>query len=289
MSTNMNNERVTRLQEKAKDIRLLMLDMIQKAGGGHYGGSLSVVDILTTLYFDILNIDPKRPDWSERDRFILSKGHAAAAFVPVLAEVGFFEKELIYTFNKFGSPFGMHTDRLLMPGCEMTCGSLGHGLSVAGGMALAAKHKGEKYRVFTLIGDGENMEGSIWEAAMVSAQYKLDNLVCIVDRNYLIMDGKTEDVMALEPLAGKWQAFGWACRTIDGHNISALLEAFDNIPWETGKPNVLIASTIKGKGINFMEDDPLWHYGLLSETQYQETIANIKSKEKAHEVLFGYE
>jgi len=278
MKTEQQTERETRLQEQAREIRLLMLDMIQKTGGGHYGGSLSVIDILTVLYFDILKINPKRQDWPERDRFILSKGHAAAAWVPVLAEAGFFEKELIYTFNQFESPFGMHTDRLLMPGCEMTCGSLGHGLSVAGGMALAAKHKGEDFRVFSLIGDGENMEGSIWEAAMVSAQYKLDNLVCIVDRNYLIMDGDTEDVMALEPLAEKWQAFGWACRTIDGHNISVLLEAFEDIPWETGKPNVIIASTIKGKGIPFMEDDPLWHYGLLSEAQYKEAVAAIKNQ-----------
>jgi transketolase len=277
MSLEYQAERIARLQEKAKDIRLLMLDMIQKAGGGHYGGSLSVVEILITLYFDILKIDPKQPDWPRRDRFILSKGHAAAAWVPVLAEVGFFEKELIYTFNKFGSSFGMHTDRLLIPGCEMSCGSLGHGLSVAGGMALAAKHKGEKYRVFTLIGDGENMEGTIWEAAMVSAHYKLDNLVCIVDRNYLIMDGFTEDVMAIEPLADKWRAFGWACQTIDGHSIPALLNALESIPWEKGRPNVLIASTIKGKGIPLMEHDLLWHYGKLSDTQYKQAIAAINS------------
>jgi transketolase len=277
MSLEYQAERIARLQEKAKDIRLLMLDMIQKAGGGHYGGSLSVVEILITLYFDILKIDPKQPDWPRRDRFILSKGHAAAAWVPVLAEVGFFEKELIYTFNKFGSSFGMHTDRLLIPGCEMSCGSLGYGLSVAGGMALAAKHKGEKYRVFTLIGDGENMEGTIWEAAMVSAHYKLDNLVCIVDRNYLIMDGFTEDVMAIEPLADKWRAFGWACQTIDGHSIPALLNALESIPWEKGRPNVLIASTIKGKGIPLMEHDLLWHYGKLSDTQYKQAIAAINS------------
>ncbi len=277
MSLEYQAERIARLQEKAKDIRLLMLDMIQKAGGGHYGGSLSVVEILITLYFDILKIDPKQPDWPRRDRFILSKGHAAAAWVPVLAEIGFFEKELIYTFNKFGSSFGMHTDRLLIPGCEMSCGSLGHGLSVAGGMALAAKHKGEKYRVFTLIGDGENMEGTIWEAAMVSAHYKLDNLVCIVDRNYLIMDGFTEDVMAIEPLADKWRAFGWACQTIDGHSIPALLNALESIPWEKGRPNVLIASTIKGKGIPLMEHDLLWHYGKLSDTQYKQAIAAINS------------
>lgn len=277
MSLEYQAERIARLQEKAKDIRILMLEMIQKAGGGHYGGSLSVVDILTTLYFDILKIDPKRPDWPGRDRFILSKGHAAAAWVPVLAEVGFFEKELIYTFNNFGSSFGMHTDRLLIPGCEMSCGSLGHGLSVAGGMALAAKHKGEKYRVFTLIGDGENMEGTIWEAAMVSAHYKLDNLVCIVDRNYLIMDGFTEDVMAIEPLADKWRAFGWACQTVDGHSIPALLNALESVPWEKGRPNVLIASTIKGKGIPFMENDMLWHYGKLSDTQYEQAVAAINS------------
>lgn len=275
MNIDIKKYRIARLQKKAKDIRLLMLDMIQKTGGGHYGGSLSVVDILTVLYFDVLNIDPKRQDWPERDRFILSKGHAAAAWVPVLAEAGYFEKELIYTFNQFESPFGMHTDRLLMPGCEMTCGSLGHGLSVSGGMALAAKHKGENYCIYTLIGDGENMEGSIWEAAMVAAQYKLDNLTCIVDRNYFIMDGNTEDVMALEPLAGKWQAFGWACRTVDGHDIAALLDAFDEIPWEVGRPNVLIASTTKGKGIPYMEDDPLWHYGKLSQAQYDEAVAAI--------------
>ncbi|MBC7190181.1 transketolase [Candidatus Aerophobetes bacterium] len=267
---------MTELERKAKSIRRRIIEILAKAGGGHYGGSLSCVEILTCLYFDILNINPERPKWEERDRFILSKGHAAAAFVCVLAERGFFPSDLLDTFNKLDSPFGMHPDMNKIPGCDMSTGSLGHGLSVGVGMALAAKVDKKKFRVFVLLGDGECQEGSVWEGAMAAAHYKLDNLIAIVDRNRICMDGCTEEIMALGDLRKKWEAFGWKVREINGHNVEEILRALRSVPFEEGKPSVTIANTVKGKGVSFMENTHKWHYRAASEEETKRALGELE-------------
>jgi transketolase len=255
--------------------------MFHTAGGGHFGGCLSLVEIVTALYFDILRIDPNQPTWEKRDRFVLSKGHAAAAFAAVLAEAGFFRPEDLMTFNQYDSRYSTHTDRFKVSGCEVSCGSLGHGLSIAGGMALAAKMARKSHRVFCVIGDGENMEGMVWEAAMVAAHYELDNLICIVDRNFMMLDGHTEEIMRLEPLFEKWRAFGWSCKRCSGHDFTEIIPAMRSVPWERGKPSLLIANTIKGKGIPFIENETVWHYHDISEDDYHRAAQALSQGENA--------
>lgn len=272
-------EYVISLEKKAKKIRRLVLEIFNNAGGGHFGGCLSIVEILVALYFDILKINPENPSWEERDRFILSKGHAAATFITVLAEAGFISLEELSEFNQFNSNLSTHTDRFKIPGCEVSCGSLGHGLSIAGGMALAAKSTGKEHRVFCLIGDGENMEGMIWEGAMAAAHYKLDNLTCIVDRNYMMLDGPTEQIMRLEPLADKWRSFGWSCKQIDGHNFTEILHSLHTVPWKKDHPSVLIADTVKGKGVPFIENETVWHYRGITEDEYKRALAALSTEE----------
>ncbi len=255
------------LAKKANELRLISLEMIDKASGGHIGGSLSAMDIMTALYFNILNIDPKNPKKKNRDRFILSAGHKAAGYIPVLAERGFFSKKLLATFNKLDSPFGMHPDMNKIPGCEMSTGSLGHGLAVGLGMALALRMDNYNSRVFVLMGDGEIEEGTVWEAAMGAAHYSTDNLIAIVDYNKCSMDGLINQVLNIEPIEEKWRSFGWEIRRINGHNMDEILTALSNLPKEKGKPTVIIADTIKGKGVPSIEGDYHWHYGLLSDEQ----------------------
>lgn len=267
------------LEKKASKIRLLCLEMINKAGGGHIGGSLSAMDIMTALYFNILNIDPKNPKKKNRDRFILSAGHKAAGYIPVLAERGFLDKKLLATFNKLDSPFGMHPDMNKIPGCEMSTGSLGHGLAVGLGMALALRMDNYNSRVFVLMGDGEIDEGTVWEAAMGAAHYSADNLIAIVDYNKCSMDGPINQVINIEPIEEKWCSFGWEVRRINGHNMDEILTALSNLPNEKGKPTVIIADTIKGKGVPNIEGDYHWHYGLLSDEQ----LLNARKKlEEGH-------
>lgn len=251
------------LVNKANKIRLMCLEMIDKAGGGHIGGSLSAMDIMTALYFNVMNIDPDDPDKPDRDRFILSAGHKAAGYIPVLAERGFIEKSSLDTFNKLDSPYGMHPDMNKIRGCEVSTGSLGHGLPVGVGMALALKSQGLKSKIYVLMGDGELDEGTVWEAAMGAAHHKLDNIVAIVDYNKCSMDGPVNKVMNLEPLADKWQSFGWSVKRINGHDMQAIISVF-NEPVTEGKPAIIIADTIKGKGVPEIEGDYHWHYGLLS-------------------------
>jgi len=255
------------LEKKASKIRLLCLEMIDKAGGGHIGGSLSAMDIMTALYFNILNIDPKNPKKKNRDRFILSAGHKAAGYIPVLAERGFLDKKLLANFNKLDSPFGMHPDMNKIPGCEMSTGSLGHGLAVGVGMALSLRMDGIHSKVFVLMGDGEIDEGTVWEAAMGAAHHQLENLIAIVDYNKCSMDGLIDEVMSLEPIEDKWKSFGWTVKRINGHNMEEILAALSNLPIKKGKPTVIIADTIKGKGVPNIEGDYHWHYGLLSDEQ----------------------
>ena len=253
-------EEKQRLQDLARDLRLTVIDVMAWSGGAHVGGSLSIIDILTILYFKYLNVDPANPKWEDRDRFILSKGHAAAGYIPVLAKKGYFPEETLKTFNHFGSPFAMHPDCNKVIGCDASAGSLGHGLSMAVGLGLGARYLKKDWKTVCLMGDGECGEGSIWEAAMSASHFKLGNVIGIVDRNRLMIDGKTEDVMALEPFADKWRAFGWDVVEIDGHDFDQLDEALSRAWAATEQPVLILANTIKGKGVDFMENNVVYHY-----------------------------
>ncbi len=260
------------LYAQAKQLRKDIVDVTSWAGGAHIGGGLSVIDILTILYFKYLNINPQDPCWDDRDRLVLSKGHAAVAYVPVLARRGFFDVEEMKTFNKFKSPFGMHPDSCKVCGCDASTGSLGHGLSMAVGMALGGRVLGKKLKVYCVLGDGECNEGTVWEGFMAAAQYKLTNLITIIDRNRLMIDGPTEEVMGIEPLADKLKAFRMDVVSVNGHDMDALSDAIDKALGATEQPVAIIANTVKGKGISFMEDQVPWHYGSV----------DAEMKEKAH-------
>jgi len=247
------------LTKIANQARHLMVDTLICAGCGHPGGAFSSTDIMTALYFEILRIDPDNPRWSDRDRFILSKGHSSVGLYTILHLRGFFDRETLLTFRQDNSPLCGHPDMHKVSGVEMSTGSLGHGLSVGTGLAIAGKMDNKDYRVFVLMGDGETQEGSVWEAAMSASHYKLDNLVGIVDRNMLQIDGFTEEIMSLEPYKLKWEAFGWSVREIDGHDMSEIGSALGEAPFNKGKPSLIIARTTKGKGISFMENSPEWH------------------------------
>ena len=249
-----------RLKDIARELRLTVIDVMAWSGGAHVGGSLSIIDILTILYFKYLDVHPADPQWDERDRFILSKGHAAAGLIPVLAKRGFFPEETLKTFNHFGSPFAMHPDSNKVIGCDASAGSLGHGLSMAVGMALGARQRKMPWKTVCLMGDGECCEGSIWEAAMSAPHFKLGNLIGIVDRNRFMIDGETEDVMPLEPFADKWRAFGWDVVEVDGHDFDQLDEALSKAWAATDVPVLILAHTIKGKGVDFMENNVVYHY-----------------------------
>ncbi len=250
------------LENKVIDMKKKTIELTRIAGGGHVGGALSMMDVVVALHYHIMKLDPKKPRWEERDRFVLSKGHGGIGLCPVLCDLGFFPEEDMANFNQLDSPFGIHPDMHKIPGIEMSTGSLGHGLSVAVGMALGRRLDNAEWRVFCLLGDGECNEGTVWEAAMAAAHYKLGCLTAIVDRNMMCIDGPTESVMSLEPLADKWRAFGWNTVEIDGHNMSDIVDTFENMPPPTSdKPNAVIAKTVKGKGISFMENQPAWHYG----------------------------
>ncbi|RJO64628.1 MAG: transketolase [Candidatus Omnitrophota bacterium] len=247
-----DDRKIRALQEQAKQIRRLIVQMLAKAGSGHPGGSLSSADLITALFFGVLRHDPKNPGWPDRDRFHMSKGHCCPLWYAVLAESGYFPKETLLTLRQLGSMLQGHPDRRA-PGVEVASGSLGQGLSVALGMSLAAKLDNKEYRVYCLLGDGEIQEGNIWEAAMAASHYKRDNLCAILDYNGFQIDGRIEDVMSLEPLVAKWQAFGWHTIEIDGHDMKQILEAYRQAKTVKGKPSIIIAHTIKGKGVSFME------------------------------------
>lgn len=250
---------ISYLEGKCKIIRRHIISMIGDAGGGHPGGSLSAVEIVTSLYFKVMRIDPENPIWPERDRFIMSKGHASALLYATLAERGYFPVEDLATFRRPWGKLAGHPDMHKVAGVDMTTGSLGQGLSVANGMAIAAKYDGHNYRIYVLLGDGEIQEGQVWEAAMAAAHYKLDNITAFIDRNGLQIDGATEDVMNIEPLGDKWRSFGWHVKEIDGHNLAQILNAAAEAKQIKGQPTIIIANTIKGKGISFMEGRVEWH------------------------------
>ena len=258
----------TQLLRTAARARLYGLDMVYKAASGHLGGSFSCVDILTLLYGEILRVDPARPDDPGRDRFVLSKGHCTPALYPVLAMSGFFPEETLMTFRAIDSRLSGHAEMRFIPGVDMSTGSLGQGISTAVGMALAGKLDGRDYLVYALLGDGELAEGQVWEAAMSAAKYHLDNLRAIVDVNGLQIDGWTRDVMPLEPLRDKFESFGWQVLEADGHDFSSLRAAFRAAGQEQ-KPTVILAHTVKGKGVSFMEDQAGWHGKAPNQEQYQ--------------------
>ena len=279
MTGESRQETLAMLRRQARIIRQQVMTTLRAAGSGHVGGSLSTVDILTALYFHFMKVDPKNPGWPDRDRFVLSKGHASAALCPALSERGFFPKELLGTFNQLDSPFSMHPDMLKIPGADMSTGSLGHGLPIALGMALAARVQKKDYLTYVLLGDGELAEGSIWEAAMTASHLNVDNLLAFVDKNNLQVDGATRDILSIEPLADKWRAFGWAVREIDGHDMAAVLDAVDAVPFETGKPSVIIAHTVKGKGLPFAENQAGFHYHDVDDEMVKESLAILESSE----------
>jgi transketolase len=272
----LTKEERQKLYAQAKQLRKDIVDVTSWAGGAHIGGGMSVIDILTILYFKYLKINPKDPCWEDRDRLVLSKGHAAVAYVPVLARRGFFDVEDMKTFNKFKSPFGMHPDSCKVCGCDASTGSLGHGLPMAVGMALGARVLGKDLKVYCVLGDGECNEGSIWEGFMAAAQFKLTNLITIIDRNRLMIDGPTEQVMGIEPLSDKLVAFGMEVVQVDGHDMDSLAEGIDKGLAAKEKPVAVLAKTVKGKGIDFMEDQVPWHYGSVDAGLKEKAHASIE-------------
>jgi transketolase len=256
----MTNEKPTNLSELAKRIRQHCVRMTGTANASHIGGALSAADLLAAVYGRALRFDPQRPDWPDRDRFIMSKGHACSALYAVLAESGYFPVERLETFYQNGSPLAGHVMHKNVPGVELSTGSLGHGLPVATGMAIAAKRDGRPSRFFCLISDGECDEGSVWEAALFAPHHKLDNLIVIVDYNKIQSLGTVKEVIDLDPLPDKWRAFGWAVRELDGHDLPAIEAAVTQLPFEAGRPSCIVAHTVKGKGVSFMENKLLWHY-----------------------------
>jgi len=250
---------ITELEKMARKLRRYVITMIATAGSGHPGGSLSAADIVTALYFKVMHHDPKNPQWPDRDRFVLSKGHAAPILYAALAECGYFPVEELSTLRKLDSRLQGHTDRTLTPGVEMSAGSLGQGLSYGIGIALAGRLDNRDYQVYVLLGDGECDEGQVWEAAMFAPHHGVDNLTAIVDHNDLQLDGRVCDIMGLEPLTDKWRAFNWHVLEINGHDMGEILKALKKAREVKGKPTVIIAHTVKGKGVSFMEGNVDFH------------------------------
>ncbi|MEW6089162.1 MAG: transketolase [bacterium] len=270
-----------KLKKTACGIRRNIIKMLTESKSGHTGGSLSAVDILTSLYFYKMRYKPSEPYWTDRDRFVLSKGHAAPALYAVLSEAGYFPKEELATLRKLGSRLQGHPDRRKLPGVEASTGSLGQGISIACGIALCGKHIDKKsYRVYALLGDGENQEGEVWEAAMSAAHYHLDNLCAVLDYNGLQIDGKVLDVMNIDPISDKWRAFGWNVMEADGHSIGELTKVLDEAETVKGRPSIIIAKTIKGKGVSFMEGKVKYHGTAPTYEECEKGLCELDEYEK---------
>ena len=269
------DETIEDLKVKANNIRKSVIEEVYSASSGHPGGSLSAADILTVLYFNQMNIDPKDPKNENRDRFVLSKGHASPVLYATLAERGYFSKEELKSFRKLGSMLQGHPDMKGVPGVDMTTGSLGQGLSAANGMALASKLDSKGYRVYVLFGDGEIQEGQVWEAAMTSSHYNLDNICVIVDNNNLQIDGAVTDVMNVYPIDKKFESFGFEVFTVDGNNIDQLISVFEKAKTVKGKPTAIVAKTIKGKGVSYMENQAGWHGKAPKEEEYLKAMEEL--------------
>ena len=269
---------VERLSDRALFVRLETVRLSKIAGAGHYTSSFSAAELFAALYYAVMNYDAAEPNWPDRDRFVLSKGHAAIGLYPVLADVGFFDLSELDTYTRLGSRFGDHPDMKKIPGIDFSSGSLGHGLSVGVGMAFAGRVENRQSRTYCMLGDGELHEGQIWEAATAAGHYKLGKLVAIVDRNQLCIDGFTDDVMSVEPIEDRFRAFGWQTHRVDGHDLDALLDVFAALPDEpTGPPQLIVADTVKGRGVRLMEFNPDWHVGNLVGADYDNVIAELKA------------
>lgn len=267
---------VEELKAITKEIRKDIIEAIYFGGSGHPGGSLSIVEILTVLYFREMNIDPEKPDWTERDRFVLSKGHAAPALYAVLAHRGFFDKGVLKTLRRIDSILQGHPDMKKTPGVDMSTGSLGQGISAACGMALYGKKTGKGYRVYSVLGDGEMQEGMVWEAIMSAAHFGLDNLTVYLDNNNLQIDGEVDKLMTIYPVKDKFEAFNWNVVECDGHDIEALISATKIAKEFKGKPTLIICKTVKGKGVKFMENQAGWHGAAINDEQYETAITQLK-------------
>lgn len=269
---------VEQLKEICKDVRADIVRMTSAAGSGHPGGSLSAVELMTALYFNVMNHRSDNPEWSERDRFFLSKGHACPVVYSVMARTGYFPVDELVTLRKCGTRLQGHPSCKMLPGIEVSSGSLGQGLSIANGVALAARLNNKPYRAYVLMGDGELQEGQIWEAMMTAAHYKLDNVCALVDYNGLQIDGDVEQVMGIAPLAQKWQSFNWHTIEIDGHDMSQVLDAYAEARATKGKPSVIIAKTVKGKGVSYMENVAGWHGKTPNSEELQKALEDIYGK-----------
>ncbi len=269
---------IVELEERARELRIDSLDMIYRRGAGHPGGSLSAAEIMAALFFHKMRLDPERPDWPERDRFILSKGHASAILYAALARRGFFPLDDLERWGELDCHLQGHPDCLKTPGVEMTSGILGHGVAIGAGLALAARMNNLNYRVYVLLGDGECQAGVVWEGAMTAAKYRLANLTAIVDYNDVQLDGPVHEIMPLEPFVGKWQVFNWGVLEINGHNMRQVLEALDMAGEIHDRPTVIVAHTTKGKGVSFMENDSHWHGVPPDDAQYAQAIAELRGE-----------
>jgi len=267
---------IDELKRTAGIIRCDIIEMICTAGAGHPGGSLSATDVVTALYFRLMRIDPTNPDWPDRDRFILSKGHACPVWYAALAERGYFDKKHLATLRRLNSILQGHPDMHKTPGIDMTVGSLGHGMSAGLGMALSARLRQKDYHTWVVVGDGESQEGSIWEAAMAAAKWKLDNFTVILDRNHLQNDGCVDDEMPIEPVADKWRAFGWHVDAIDGHNMEQVVAALEAARERKGLPTLILAETVKGKGVSFMENVADWHGKAPGKEEADQAVDEIR-------------
>ncbi len=265
------------LADRAQFVRLETVRLTQIAGAGHYSSTFSAAELFAALYYAHLRFDPARPDWPDRDRFVLSKGHAAIGLYPVLADVGFFDAALLDDYTRLGSPFGDHPDMKKIKGVDFSSGSLGHGLSIGVGMALAGRVQQRDYRTYVMLGDGELHEGQIWEAAMAAGHFKLQGLVAIVDRNGLCIDGHTEEIMGVEPIDDRFRSFGWDVQRIDGHDLDTILDTLGALkPAGTGAPQMIIADTVKGRGVRMMEGSLNWHVGNLVGRDYDAVVTELQ-------------
>jgi transketolase len=268
-------KQLAELSETARQVRADVLTMLNRVASGHTGGSLSAVEMLTSLYCATMNHDPKNPKWEDRDRFVLSKGHAAPALYSILARCGYFDPEEFKSFRRLGGSLQGHPDMNTTPGVEISTGSLGQGLSIANGMAIGLKLDKKKARVYVLMGDGEIEEGQIWEAAMSAAHYKIDNLCALLDHNGLQIDGTVKEIMNIEPVADKWRAFGWHVFEVDGHDMEAILDAFHKADKIKGKPSIIICKTIKGKGVSFFENKVEYHGVAPTDEELEEALKEL--------------
>lgn len=267
------------VQWRAEWIRMRTIDLIDIAGSGHYSSVYSCAEIFSVLYYHVMRLRPDDPGWADRDRFVMGKGHAAIGQYPILADLGYFPESALDDYARLGSAFGDHPDMRKIPGIDFSSGSIGHNLSVAVGMSLAGRKQGRDFRAFALIGDGELHEGQVWEAAMAGANFKLGNLVCILDANQMCLDGYVNDVMSVEPIRAKWEAFGWQVVSVDGHDVEALVEAFDTLPDPSSPtPTLIHAGTRKGAGVSFMDLSLHWHLGYLGPADRESARAEIQAR-----------